>query len=154
MTDKEYFDYTAKLIKDLRKKSGLTAKEAAEKLGLKYSTYSNYENGNRIPSYKTLKLIATYYNLSAEDLLPPEDNIHIKTFDINFSNLFKGQSPIKEIKNDIPTKINKLLLHLNEKGQLEALKRIEELTRLPEYKCYPLDNHIQIKSIKDKKDIS
>ena len=49
-------------IKELRKNSGLSRKEVAEKLGIPYTTYSNYENGYRLPKYDTLwKIISFFY---------------------------------------------------------------------------------------------
>ena len=40
-------------LKDLRQRSGLTQKEAANVFGLKYRTYQNYELGNTSPDMDT-----------------------------------------------------------------------------------------------------
>lgn len=50
-------------IRMMRKKQGLTQKEAAKALKIPYSTYSNYENNNRTPSMETLYMIAEFFEV-------------------------------------------------------------------------------------------
>lgn len=45
-------------IKELRKSKGISQRAFATKLGIPFSTYSNYENDNREPSMDTLQRIA------------------------------------------------------------------------------------------------
>jgi len=52
-----YFQLGEKL-KDARKTSGQSQKEFAAMLGIPASTYSNYENGNRIPPAAILQKVA------------------------------------------------------------------------------------------------
>jgi len=56
-------------MKSLREAKGLTMKDAARDLGLPYTTYVNYEKGDREPSSETLILIADYYNTSVDYLI-------------------------------------------------------------------------------------
>ena len=56
-------------IKSLRKNKKITQKEMAEKLGINYSTYSNYENNNRIPSIDVLYNIADTLGVKINDLV-------------------------------------------------------------------------------------
>lgn len=56
-------------IKDLRKARGLSQKEMAQRTGIPYSTYSNYENNNREPSKGQLEKIASALGISEVELL-------------------------------------------------------------------------------------
>ncbi|BAK94159.1 helix-turn-helix domain-containing protein [Tetragenococcus halophilus] len=51
-------------LKTLRKKSGYTQEELAEKLGMPKTTYSSYEQGHRTPSVETCKVIADELGVS------------------------------------------------------------------------------------------
>lgn len=68
MGKNEYLNFGDK-IRNIRIQKGLTQKEAAEKLGLAYSTYSNYENNNRTPKYNTLKQIAEGLEVPIDELI-------------------------------------------------------------------------------------
>lgn len=50
----------------LRKEIGLTMKEVGERLNLKESTISLYENGKREPDNKTLSALADLYGVSID----------------------------------------------------------------------------------------
>ena len=56
-------------IKELRKEKGISQKDFAELVGIKYSTYSNYENNNREPTKLQLKKIADKLDVSVDELL-------------------------------------------------------------------------------------
>ncbi|HIX69289.1 MAG TPA: helix-turn-helix transcriptional regulator [Candidatus Enterococcus stercoravium] len=45
-------------LKNWRASHGLTQEEAAEKLGISYSLVAKLEQGNRVPSVTTAKMIA------------------------------------------------------------------------------------------------
>jgi transcriptional regulator with XRE-family HTH domain len=63
-------------IKSIRKAKGWSQSYVAEKLlNLKRSTYSNYENNNRVPDTETLKKIAKALEVDVSELLGVEDNI-------------------------------------------------------------------------------
>lgn len=55
-------------LKSLRKASGLTQREAADKFGLKYRTYQNYENGVTSPDMDTAAEFARYFGCTIGDL--------------------------------------------------------------------------------------
>lgn len=55
-------------IRAERVRQGYSQKEFAEKVGIAYSTYSNYENNNREPKYETLKKIAYALNVPVDKL--------------------------------------------------------------------------------------
>lgn len=59
---------TVKLI-SLRESRGLSNSELADKLELSPSTITRLENGERNASIKTLKKLASFYNVSVDKLL-------------------------------------------------------------------------------------
>lgn len=56
-------------LKLCREKKGLSQKEAAEKIGVKNNTLSNYESGERRPDYEILVRLADLYDVSLDYLL-------------------------------------------------------------------------------------
>lgn len=74
-------------IKTLRKSKGISQKEFATLVGIKYPTYSNYENNNRVPSKTDLEKIAEKLDVSVNELLG------IKYFDL--------VSDLDKIKNEL-----------------------------------------------------
>ena len=61
-------DFGEKLRK-LRKESGLTQKQLADRLGLAKSIVSYYENGSRYPSYDVLVKLARIFHVSTDYFL-------------------------------------------------------------------------------------
>ena len=59
-------------LRYLREKKGLSQTEAAKKLGIVRTTYSNYEAGNREPDNETLRKLAEFYEVSVDYLLGVE----------------------------------------------------------------------------------
>ena len=53
----------------LRKSRGLKQPELAEKIGLSWRGYQNYELGLREPKMSTLTALADFYNLSLDELV-------------------------------------------------------------------------------------
>jgi transcriptional regulator with XRE-family HTH domain len=115
-------------MKELRKEKGISAKEAAKELEIKYPTYSNYENNNRMPDYETLIKIAKYYGVNIQEFtLPPG-------WELTEKNGVVTEGINLEALNNVKRK--KLLDNyekLNETGKKEASKRVWEMSRLPEY---------------------
>lgn len=64
-------------LKEARIKKGLSQKEVADNIGVAKSTYSLYESGNREPNVQTIKKIADFLGISADEIaclvinLPP-----------------------------------------------------------------------------------
>lgn len=61
---------TGQLIKDARKKAGMTQAELAQKLGISYVGVSQWENNLRNPKYDTLQRIAAALNVPVQQLIP------------------------------------------------------------------------------------
>lgn len=58
-----------KKITELRNKKGLTQLEAAKKLKMPRSTYSNYELDKREPDFDTAQKLASFFEISVDELL-------------------------------------------------------------------------------------
>ena len=59
-------------LKKLRENLRESRDHSAQSLGIKYSTYANYENDQRQPDFDTLKQIAAYFNVTTDYLLGQE----------------------------------------------------------------------------------
>lgn len=64
--DQEKF---GKLIKEIRKKNGLTQNELANKYNVTYQAVSKWENGKNLPDMSLIKQIAQDFNVSLDDML-------------------------------------------------------------------------------------
>lgn len=61
-------------IKEIRESKNLTQKQVAEACGLSKSVYSRYESGERNPSVRAIKVLATVLDCSIDELLrDPEE---------------------------------------------------------------------------------
>ena len=60
-------------LKDFRKSSGLTQRQAADMFGIKYRTYQNYENGVTSPEMDTAAAFARYFGCTIGDLFDLEE---------------------------------------------------------------------------------
>ena len=84
----------SKNLKRIRKSSGYTAKELAQKLELPYTTYVAYENQGREPKFDTLMKIADILHVSVDELLGYEVNDH----GINFNEFGKALEILRKGK--------------------------------------------------------
>ena len=57
------------MLRYLRKREGLSQAELAEKLNIKRSTVSSYEQGTREPNFEMLECIADYFNVNMSTLI-------------------------------------------------------------------------------------
>ena len=60
-------------LKDFRKSSGLTQRQAADMFGIKYRTYQNDENGVTSPEMDTAAAFARYFGCTIGDLFDLEE---------------------------------------------------------------------------------
>lgn len=60
-------------LKKLRKASGMTQAELAEKIHISRSSISNYENGSREPNNETLRLLADIFDVLVDYLTGNSD---------------------------------------------------------------------------------
>ena len=151
-----------KSIKNARKKSGLTQKELAAKLGLATGTIQQYELGKRQPRLDQLRKIADALNVNWTDLVQEEYQgkivvDHMKRVISNLSNSAdKSVSEAEKLIEDSKLKTDAIvsliqlnlqqqtaeklldaLLLLNDDGREKAIERVEELTEIPKYQRQP-----------------
>lgn len=63
---------------EMRKERNLTQEKLSNEIGYPQTTYSNYENGSRIPTIFKLMYIAIYYNISLDYLVGRSDIKKVK----------------------------------------------------------------------------
>ncbi len=107
------------IIKQLREERGMTLEQLGDKIGVGKSTVRKWENG-MIANMRRDKigLIANALGVSPAYLMGWEENT-------------PAAVPVLE---DREQKLLSSFALLNDSGQEEALKRVEELTELPKYK--------------------
>ena len=75
----------------LRKRSGLSQQELADKLGLSRSIIGMYESNQRMPSLEVLEALADVFNVNVDFLIGHSDDEEItKTFRTNLAELIKN----------------------------------------------------------------
>ena len=84
-------------LKEARIKKGLSQKEVADNIGVAISTYSLYESGNREPNVQTIKKIADFLGISADELLGLSDQP--TTLAAHFDGNEYTEDELEEIKN-------------------------------------------------------
>lgn len=60
------------ILKELRKKKGVSQEDAAKALGITLRTYQNYEYGQREPNIEMILKLSDYFNVSTDYLLGRE----------------------------------------------------------------------------------
>ena len=138
---------TGQRIKAARKKAGLTQKQLGEKLGLSFQSVAQWENDLRNPKRETLKRLAEALHVT----IPYFDGMDdINALDIDEA-LRKGDRRTAEKLMGLPERtldppdpgytysdIERGLIfsfsNLNEEGQKEAVKRVDELSELSRYR--------------------
>lgn len=123
-------------IKEFRKAKGITQKEMAKRLNIPYSTYSNYENNNREPNMAQIKAIAKELEIDIFELIDMSQyETHKKEFSEIIDRELEQWQHDKEIgySGILDIELLKDFRKLNKTGQLEAKKRINELTEIKKY---------------------
>lgn len=129
-------------LRAARLNANKTQRELALEIGIPYTTYSNYENGNREPNVEMLKRISSALDISFGELIGWPDDIAnavavgYPTDYVKFDS--KGRPQFYYYLSDEQhKKLNTAFYKLNTAGQSEAVKRVEELTEIPRYQKKP-----------------
>lgn len=132
-------------IKKFRQSKGMTQKQLAEKCGLAPITIRQYESGKREPNLETIRKIATVLEVSISDLVVDWEMFSRDEIIKDWDTEKKEQENIKNIRDkQLINNFNKL----NDTGQKEVLKRVEELTEIPKYRKNVIDLFAGIEAIK------
>lgn len=124
-------------LKKYREALGENQTEFSKRLGISRSTYSNYENNNRLPDQETLSMIAEVLKISIEDLIGSsnvknefESDFNLDLFD---EEVMRYITTIKKaLKQDLGANATNTLILQN-----IVLDRISEEEVLKELKLKP-----------------
>ena len=149
-------------IKAARKKAGLTQKQLGEKMGISYQAVAQWENDLRNPKIETLRAIPNALGVPVSDLTGTVNEIASRMDQqaLQAKQLLKqpAQTDFQERKRwaellltidqmseeadrwdavnqeQAQAEISAALAQLNPTGQQEAVRRVKELTYIPEYR--------------------
>lgn len=98
-------------LKTLREENKKTMAQVARDLGIPYTTYVNYEKGEREPNFNTLISLAEYFNCSIDNLFArgKQENLHEAVLKAVESVLkeYLSDTLTASIMEEISKKINK-----------------------------------------------
>lgn len=107
-------------IRRIRKAKNMTQKELGEKLGgISQQQVGQWENGIKNPKIETVKKISEALNVDPFSLYSFDMATQVLEEDLNENHLLDNYR------------------QLNEPGQKEAVRQVELLTKIPEYKKAP-----------------
>ena len=121
-------------IKEYRKKAGLSQAELAQKVGVSEISIRKYENGERRPKLETLLSIADVLDVDINEF----ESLRNDRIILDSNELFElicglpRESPYSKTSKAEQSLLAVYRL-LNSKGQIEAVKRVRDLTYNPEY---------------------
>lgn len=121
-------------IKEARKSAGLTQRELAEKAGTATGTIQQYELGKRQPRIEQFQAIADVLNVDVNWLM---NGYTLAQRDQAFRDFVKKRFSEVETVKTRADEVVQDMGKLNEEGQLEAVKRVKELTEIPRYRATP-----------------
>ena len=134
---------TGQRIKNARKAARMTQKELGEKIGVTFQAVAQWENDLRKPKFETLQRIADALNVEVKTLderfttrLVLEDFFNDGLPPSRMPNYLFENSDGALIEASMGTSVGQLLYSfssLNEIGQQEAIRRVDELTEVPKY---------------------
>lgn len=108
-------------IKEARKAKGMTQRQLADEIHAKHNSVSNWENNQNKPDPDTIELICGVLNVSPSWLMGYAEERTKRL--IAYAAKITGDKKLMEYYNN-----------LNEAGKEEAIKRVKELTFLPDYR--------------------
>lgn len=135
-------------IKRIRKEKGLTQRKLGELCGINEANIRKYELGGANPKIETIQKIALALGVSTDYLRGYSEykealiknNPALKAFNSEELKSGLGKDLLDHIELEylnITEDKRELIFNynqLNESGQKEALKRVQELTEIPKYK--------------------
>ena len=82
-------------IKELRKEKNLTQKQLSTAINIAQSSISEWEKNSYEPTATAIKILAIYFDVSADYLLGLEDDLGNKTYINNSFNNFNNSGNFK-----------------------------------------------------------
>ncbi len=123
-----------KRIKVARQEAGMKQSELAEKLGVAVVTVGQYEREVRQPRIEQFQAIADVLNVDVNWLM---NGYTLAQRDQAFRDFVKKRFSEVETVKTRADEVVQDMGKLNEEGQLEAVKRVKELTEIPRYQATP-----------------
>ena len=124
-------DAIGERIKEARQERGLSQEELAQIINSTKSAISRYESGKRQPRIEQLKSIASALDVDVNWLMNGYTlEQRYQVWKEKVSRRFEEADAWKKGKD----RLNVAFDSLNNSGQQEAVKRVEELTEVPRYR--------------------
>ncbi len=123
-------------VKQLRVTQNMTQDALANVAGITKASLSNYERGKRCPGYPAAEAIANALGV-------PVSELYEKNEDKNDS---ENVSTVRRVENVHARRLKRLTAafdKLSDEGQMELIKRAEELAYIPMYKISSLPEALQ-----------
>lgn len=111
-------------IRTARKQAGLTQKQLADRLNVKYPNIAQWELGTRNPKLETLLKIARALNVTVYDLVDKD----------YWSNISPEEYAASMYEPGTKGRLLFFFDQLTAEGQDKAAERVEELTEIPKYR--------------------
>lgn len=126
-------------IKAAREQAGITQVELGEKIGVSGVAIMRYEKGTRQPRLQQLRQIAQVLNADVVYLISGQTSVEVERgileqAEAEAKYYVKGRFAEAETWKARKDEIGEDLAKLNDDGQIEAVKRVKELTQLDEYR--------------------
>lgn len=117
---------TGQIIKSKRQAAQLTQEQLAQRSGVATVTIRQYETGKRQPRLEQLQSIANALEVPIGELLGMSDvDAFIAEFD--------EKTQAEFLNDELKRRLDRSLEKLSETGRMEAVKRVEEMTYIPDY---------------------
>jgi len=121
-------------IKAARESANLTQEGLGQKLGVTGVTIMRYEKNQREPRQDQFKRLAAALNVDVNWLM---NGYTLEQRDQAFRDFVKKRFSEVEVWKTGLDEIGQDLWKLNDEGQVEAVKRVKELTEIPRYQATP-----------------
>lgn len=147
------------LLKECRKKQGLTQYDASKKIGVARTTYADYENGKIQPPMDKVQKICEWLDLPIDKLMIIENNtgIELSKFKtknrmsdaekIHYINRIQSQANVINTFDDIATTVRNMEITKNEKDLIINL--LDYISQHYMLRASELELYDRIKKAKD-----
>lgn len=110
---------------DLRTIRGLTQEQLSKMLNMSRSTYAQYEVNRRTPDAETIKVLATFFNVTTDYLLDHESDAVLRAAKVTFTFNESTEPYLTDLLRKVPDLTDEEKESLEEHMQF-ALKIIEK----------------------------
>ncbi len=135
----------SEIVREYRKKAGLTQKELAQKTGLAIGTIQQYENNKRIPTSRNSRILSDVLGIDLQHLTnvileqsnkdPYFNDLFIQSLNKEWRDDWKEEEAnfFPEIKDKSIRRLLNAYDTLNDYGKRELVLRAEEMTEVVKF---------------------